>query len=99
MSDKSELKRPRATGTKTPADDIAGWPIEKCFEELERIVAALESQATTLEESLKLFERGILLSRRCSQELTTIEKRIQVIMESAKGDVQLKDFQPADEDA
>jgi exodeoxyribonuclease VII small subunit len=96
MSEKSTPKASRPSGA-AKADDIDQWPIEKCFEELERIVGALESQATSLEDSLKLFERGIKLSRRCSQELAAIEKKIQLIVENAQGDVQLKDFQPEDE--
>ncbi len=72
-------------------------PIEKCFEELESIVKALESQNTSLEDSLRLFERGMTLSARCSKELTRVERRIQMIVENTRGEVQLKDFR-ADED-
>ena len=96
MSEKSTPKTPRAGGT-AQADDIEQWPIEKCFEELERIVGALENQTTSLEDSLKLFERGIKLSQRCSQELAAIEKKIKLIVENAQGEVQLKDFQPEEE--
>ena len=86
---------------KSPAEPVAGadcndWPIEKCFEELERIVAALENQTTSLEDSLKLFERGMELSRRCSKELNSIERRIQVIVENTTGQPELKDFELPD---
>lgn len=78
-----------------PADDIASWPIEKCFEELEKIVAALENQTTSLEDSLQLFERGMKLSQRCAKELSAIEHKIQVIVENAQGEAQIKEFSPA----
>jgi exodeoxyribonuclease VII small subunit len=74
-------------------DEIACMPIEKCFEELEKIVESLESQATSLEQSIALFERGMKLSKRCSTELSRIEKKIHIILESSKGDVELKPFE------
>lgn len=77
----------------TETDDISCMPIEKCFEELEQIVESLESQTTSLEQSISLFERGMKLSRRCSGELNRIERKIQVILENSRGDVQLKDFE------
>ncbi len=55
--------------------DVESMPIEKCFEELEGIVVALESQADGLDESLRLFERGMKLSARCSRELTRVERQ------------------------
>lgn len=83
----------KGASAKENADDFNSWPIEKCFEELERIVAALENQTTSLEDSLKLFERGMELSRRCSTELASIERRIQVIVENTSGTPDLKDFE------
>lgn len=76
--------------------ELDKWPIERCFEELEKIVGTLESQSTSLEDSINLFERGMKLSRRCSGELTRIEKRIQLIVENSKGETQLKDFEDED---
>lgn len=90
MSEKQEKHgKPEAPA----AEDISSLSIEKCFEELEGIVQALESQATSLEDSLKLFERGMRLSQRCSRELTAVERKIQLIVESTKGDTQFKEFE------
>ena len=80
-------------GSPDAGEDIAKWPVERCFEELEKIVASLESQSTSLEDSIALFERGMKLSTRCSGELTRIEKKIQLIVENSKGEIQLKDFE------
>lgn len=76
-----------------PLAGMAEWPIEKCFEEMERIVGQLESPATSLEDSLKLFEQGMRLSRRCSDELSAVERKIQIIMENARGEIQAQDFE------
>jgi exodeoxyribonuclease VII small subunit len=92
MTDKTPTRR-----SSSKNDDFSEWPIEKCFDELERIVTALEGETIPLEESLKLFERGMLLSRRCSTELGDIEKRIKIIIENTKGETQVKDFAPADD--
>lgn len=73
--------------------EIAALSLEKCFEELEEIVTKLENQTTSLEESIGLFERGMKLSRRCNVELTRMERRIQLILEGSKQEVQYKDFE------
>lgn len=72
--------------------EIAALSMEKCFEELEEIVTALENQTTSLEDSINLFERGMKLSRRCNTELSRMERRIQVIVENSKGQTQYRDF-------
>ncbi len=96
MSEKSSTRTSRGASAKDPAAEFAGWPIEKCFDELERIVEALEGEQIPLEESLRLFERGMILSRRCSVELAGIEKRIKIIVENTRGETQLKDFESED---
>ena len=73
--------------------EIAAMPLEKCFEELEQIVEALESQTTSLEDSINMFERGMKLSRRCNSELTRMERKIQLIVENSKQEIQLQDFE------
>ena len=78
---------------KSKPDDIEAIPLEKCFEELESIVSQLEEQTVSIEESLKLFERGMRLSQRCSRELTAIERKIQLVVESSKGQPVLEPFE------
>lgn len=100
-SRKTAASEPPVASAAAPAagaeEAVECMAIEKCFEELERIVAGLESQNVSLEESLRLFERGMKLSARCSRELTQVERRIQIIMENAKsGAVQAKDFAAED---
>jgi exodeoxyribonuclease VII small subunit len=73
--------------------EIAALSLEKCFEELEQIVEALESQTTSLEDSINMFERGMKLSRRCNNELTRMERRIQLIVENSKQEIQVQDFE------
>ena len=94
MTEKPSSRNPKGPKPADPESEFADWPIEKCFVELETIVAALEGDTIPLEESLRLFERGMLLSRRCSGELSAIEKKIKLVIENSRGEVQLEDFEP-----
>ncbi len=49
---------------------------EQALEELEEIVAALESGQVPLEEMLTRFERAMLLKQRCTTLLEAAEARI-----------------------
>ena len=53
---------------------------EKAMEQLEKIVASLETEALSLELSLKKFEEGMKLSQYCSRKLEETEKKISMIM-------------------
>jgi exodeoxyribonuclease VII small subunit len=53
---------------------------EKAMEQLEKIVAAMETEALSLEQSVKKFEEGMKLSQYCSQKLEETEKKISLLM-------------------
>jgi exodeoxyribonuclease VII small subunit len=55
---------------------------EKSIVKLEAIVEKLESGDQTLEASLKLFEEGIQLTRRCQQALEQAENKITVLTQN-----------------
>ena len=52
---------------------------EQAFNELEHIVAALETEEHSLEGAVTLFERGQSLTRHCAQLLDQAELKIQQI--------------------
>jgi exodeoxyribonuclease VII small subunit len=58
---------------------------EKSLTDLEKIVRQLESGDLPLEESLRLFEEGVRLSRECQERLTQAERRIEVLMRDKNG--------------
>ncbi len=62
---------------------------EESLNELERIVKQLENGDLPLEESLKLFEEGVMLSRSCRERLTVAERRIEVLMKDGNGDLRI----------
>lgn len=65
---------------------------EQDIEQLEAIVAALEEGGLSLDESLKQFEEGVKLARRCQLALTEAEKKIELLTRNAQGDLETKPF-------
>jgi exodeoxyribonuclease VII small subunit len=54
---------------------------------LETIVAELETGDLPLETSLELFEEGIGVVKRCTRKLDEAEKRVEVLLKEADGEV------------
>ncbi|MBZ4666421.1 MAG: Exodeoxyribonuclease small subunit [Mahella sp.] len=53
---------------------------EKAIRELENIVTSLENGDVALDQAIALFERGMELSRYCSQKLDEAEGKITMLM-------------------
>lgn len=53
---------------------------EKKLSRLEEIVQKMEKGDLTLEESLKLFEEGVKLSRDCQTQLTKAEAQVKKLI-------------------
>ncbi|PJE78385.1 Exodeoxyribonuclease 7 small subunit [invertebrate metagenome] len=58
-----------------------GFVFEKSISELESLVQQMESGDLSLEESLKLFEKGVKLTRTCQSALETAEQKVQLLLE------------------
>jgi exodeoxyribonuclease VII small subunit len=71
-------------------------PFEKSLNELEAIVMKLEEGDLPLEESLELFEKGIKLSRECRDRLAKAERRIEILMKDADGNLAAQEFVPGE---
>jgi exodeoxyribonuclease VII small subunit len=54
---------------------------EASLQELEKIVRRLEDGDLPLEDSLRLFEDGVRLSRQCQERLDQAERRIEVLLQ------------------
>jgi exodeoxyribonuclease VII small subunit len=67
---------------------------ETSLSDLEKIVRELENGDSTLEESLKLFEDGVKLSRECQERLSQAERRIEVLLTDSNGELQLQSLEP-----
>ena len=72
---------------------------EDALKKLEKIVSRLEEGDIPLEESLKLFEEGIRLSRICGQKLDEIEKRVEILLRDKDVVLRAQPFDPFDHSA
>ena len=57
----------------------ASLSFEEAMKRLEEIAGLLEGDASTLDESLKLYEEGIALIRACDRILNDAEQKIKVL--------------------
>ncbi len=73
-----------------------GDEFEKSFQRLEKIVRRLEEENLSLDESLKLFEEGVGLSRFCQRKLDEVEKKIELILSDSKGEPSVEPFSDGD---
>ena len=53
---------------------------ENSVKELDKIVSKMESGELSLDESLKLFEQGVKLTRACQKTLADAEAKIEKLM-------------------
>lgn len=65
---------------------------EKMMAELDEITAKLESGKLTLAESMELFEKGVSLTKKCSETLENAKIKIMKITSAAEGDVKEEPF-------
>ena len=73
-------EEPPASGDMTSSGNAPSF--EGALEELESIVERMEDGESSLEESLKLFERGMDLAHRCQKALDDAEQRIRTLADS-----------------
>ncbi|GGA95530.1 exodeoxyribonuclease VII small subunit [Allosediminivita pacifica] len=65
--------------------DVDEMSFEAAMAELEQVVTQLERGEVPLEESIKLYERGALLRKRCEKKLKEAEEKVAQITLDAEG--------------
>ena len=65
--------------------------------DLETIVAELEKGDLPLDDSLKIFEEGIRLSKTCLKMLEDAERKVEILVQEKDGKKRIQAFSP-DED-
>ncbi len=74
------------------SDDAPSRPapnFEQALAQLEGVVQRLEQGELSLEESLRLYEQGVQLSRLCHGKLEEAEGKIEALLKDARGEAQL----------
>jgi exodeoxyribonuclease VII small subunit len=64
---------------------------EQSLGKLEQIVERLEQGDVPLEESLRLYEEGVVLSRRCAEKLQQVELVLKRLERDVDGNLKLLD--------
>ncbi len=65
---------------------------EQAMLELEQITKQLESGEIPLDDSLKLFEKGVELTRFCSNTLEDAQQKIAILTKDNQGNMKAKLF-------
>lgn len=60
---------------------------EQAISRLEEIVQALDGGELSLDESLKLFEEGIGLTRSCSKQLNDAQGKLEKLIKKSDGSI------------
>lgn len=66
-------------------DDAASPTFETMMQRLQELVGTLERGNLSLEESIRSFEEGVALVKRCTEILDHAERRIQKLTRDAEG--------------
>ena len=88
------MAAPAATTSNADAERqrIAALPFDKALAEFKQVVEKLEQGNLPLEQSIAMFEQGVLLQRRCERMLTEAELRFQRLVEGAGGKIRALDL-------
>jgi exodeoxyribonuclease VII small subunit len=76
---------------------MAEKKFEAALARLEDIVKELETGDLPLEQSLKLFEEGIKLSRICHKRLGDAERRVEILLKDKTGAIVMQPFSEEEE--
>ena len=75
---------------------MAPVKFEQAMARLETIVGELEKNDLSLDESLKIFEEGIRLSKNCLKILEEAEHRVEVLVQEKNGKKRIHAYTPDD---
>ncbi len=67
--------------------DVEEIKFEEALAKLEAVVHRLESGELPLEESLRLFEEGVHLTKVCAHRLEEAERRIAILKKDERGEL------------
>jgi exodeoxyribonuclease VII small subunit len=71
---------------------VAALPFDRALAEFKAVVEKLETGNLPLEESIGLFEQGVLLQTRCERLLNEAEMRFQRLVDGAGGQLRTIDL-------
>ena len=69
---------------------------EELVTKLEDVTNKLEKDNLNLDESIKLFEEGMKISKKCNEKLENAEKKISILLKEGN-EIKEEDFDPNNE--
>jgi len=82
---------------KNTNDELKKLSFEKALESLEKIVAQMENGQLALDDMMKAYEKGQILSAICADKLKGIEKKVEILRKKADGSENWESFDNASE--
>ena len=82
------MSKRKAESDNPPAETLS---FEAALAELEGLVETLEQGDLSLDDSLKSFERGVVLARTCQESLAKAEQKVSILTAAAP-DAELSPF-------
>lgn len=73
--------------------DLEKMDFEQLVKQLEEITEKLEKDNLNLDESIKLFENGMLISKKCNERLENAEKKISILLKDGE-EIKEEEFDP-----
>ena len=71
---------------------MAAIKFEKALSRLELIVTELEAGELSLDESLRIFEEGVKLSKSCLKMLDDAERKVEILVQDKDGRKRIQAF-------
>ena len=71
---------------------MAAIKFEKALSRLETIVTELEVGELSLDESLRIFEEGVKLSKSCLKMLDDAERKVEILVQDKDGRKRIQAF-------
>jgi exodeoxyribonuclease VII small subunit len=71
---------------------MANLKFEDAMARLEEIVTGLEKGDLSLDESLKMFEEGVRLSKSCLKMLDEAQKKVEILIHDKEGKRKIRPF-------
>jgi len=71
---------------------MAEMKFEEALKKLEKIVGDLEDGNLSLDDALERYEEGIRLSKTCAKKLEVARRKVEILLKSEDGSVELKEF-------
>lgn len=75
--------------TKKQATKKGSGSFEQLLKRLEKIVETLEQGNVPLDEALKMYEEGVILSRQCMDKLNQAELKLKRLTKDVNGNFEL----------